>query len=100
MNSSLLPKRQRTTNFKMGHSVSYLREQAKLVQEEDKQVMEQRLDVLEKMINQRLEDEKNSILNGEKHDQEIDTGTVVSMQKNGIHTDKGKSKQRAVKGNQ
>lgn len=82
MNSSLLPKRQRTTNFKMGHSVSDLREKAKkLEQEKDKQVMEQRLDVLEKMINRRLEVEKNSILNGEKHDQEIDTGTVVFMQK-------------------
>ena len=65
----------------MGHSTSYLREQAKLENETNKRVLEERLDILEKMIQQRLESEKNSILNGEKHDQEIDTGTVVSMHK-------------------
>ena len=37
--------------------------------------------MLETMINQRLENEMNSILNGERNDQEIDTGTVVSFNK-------------------
>ena len=65
----------------MGQSVSELRKQAKAATTEDEQAKEERLQVLEKMINLRLENRMNSILNGEKNDQEIDTGTIVSFHK-------------------
>ena len=61
----------------MGQSVSELRKLAKA----DEQAKEERLHVLEKMINLRLENRMNSILNGEKNDQEIDAGTIVSFHK-------------------
>lgn len=65
----------------MGQSVSDLRKQATQATQEQKQAFQQRLQILEKMIEQRLETVKIEILNGEKNDQEIDTGTIVSSHK-------------------
>jgi len=48
-------------------------------QKEEKQAKEEQLHLLERMIQGRLEDEKNNILNGEKRDQEIDSGTIVAL---------------------
>ncbi len=65
----------------MGQSISDLRKQATSQQAEAKQEFQERLQILEKMIEQRLETQKFDILNGEKNDQEIDTGTIVSLHK-------------------
>ena len=67
----------------MGQSVSELRKQAThdQAQNEQKQKFVERLQILEKMIEQRLEIVKIDILNGEKNNQEIDTGTIVSLHK-------------------
>ncbi len=65
----------------MGQSVSDLRKQATIPQAEKKQEFQERLQILERMIEQRLETQKIHILNGEKNDQEIDTGTIVSLHK-------------------
>lgn len=43
--------------------------------------MQERLNVLEKMVENHLENAKASILNGERGDQEIHTGTVVQFSK-------------------
>ena len=42
---------------------------------------QERLNVLEKMVENHLENAKASILNGERGDQEIHTGTVVEFNK-------------------
>ena len=65
----------------MGQSISDVRKEAKAATEQQKQEFQERLQILEKLIHQRLDNEKNNILNGEKHDQEIDTGTIVSLHK-------------------
>ena len=65
----------------MGQSISELRDQATKAQGVERQEMEQRLQILEKMLDQRLETRKIHILSGEKNDQEIDTGTIVSLHK-------------------
>ena len=76
---SFVPKT--TIHFKMGQSISDVRKEAKAATEQQKQEFQERLQILEKLIHQRLDNEKNNILNGEKHDQEIDTGTIVSLHK-------------------
>jgi hypothetical protein len=63
----------------MGQSITKLRKE--ITQEGQKREFEERLQILEKMIEQRLEIEKIAILHGEKNDQEIDTGTIVSLHK-------------------
>ncbi|CAB3997423.1 Hypothetical predicted protein [Paramuricea clavata] len=65
----------------MGQSITKLRKEVTSPQEGQKREFEERLQILEKMIEQRLEIEKIAILNGEKNDQEIDTGTIVSLHK-------------------
>ena len=65
----------------MGQSISDLRKQATEMQGDQKQKFVERLQILEKMVEQRLEIVKMDILNGEKNDQEIDTGTIVSLHK-------------------
>ena len=52
----------------MGQSISELRKQATQMQEEQKQKFVERVQILEKMIEQRLEIVKMNILNGEKND--------------------------------
>lgn len=61
----------------MGQSISSVRANTA----EMKQEMEEQLHVLEKMVDERLENEMAKILNGERHDQEIDTGTIVQFHK-------------------
>ena len=47
----------------------------------EKVKMQERLNVLEKMVNFHLDSAKNEMLAGERNDQEIHTGTVVEFQK-------------------
>ena len=65
----------------MGQAISDIREQAEHESDETKMEFEERLQILEKLIEQRLETKTVHILNGEKNDQQIDTGTVVSLHK-------------------
>jgi hypothetical protein len=65
----------------MGKNISRLRKELTYSQNEEKQNFEERLHILERMIQQRLDLEKAAILNGERNDQQIDTGTIVSLHK-------------------
>ena len=64
----------------MGTSVSKLRKEV-TVDDELKQEFVERLQILERMADFRLENEMTKILSGERTDQDIDTGTIVSVQK-------------------
>ena len=68
------------TRFTMGTSVSKLRKEV-TVDDELKQEFVERLQILERMADFRLENEMTKILSGERTDQDIDTGTIVSVQK-------------------
>ena len=61
----------------MGQSVSAVREN----QANQDKAAEERLQILEKMIHGRLQNVQTEILSGTKHDQEIDTGTIVDVHK-------------------
>lgn len=75
----------------MGAVISALRQQLDHSEEEQK-AMQQRLNILEKMVNYRLDIAKTSMLNGERGDQEIHTGTVVEFRKQvSVTIDKGSS---------
>lgn len=63
----------------MGNPISLLRKELTKADEEKRKDMEQRLQILEKMVTGRLENEMHHILAGERGDQEIHTGTVVEM---------------------
>ena len=65
----------------MGNPISKIRKEATEADEAAKQKMQQRLEILEKMVNGRLQNEKTHILSGERNDQEIHTGTIVAIQK-------------------
>ena len=62
----------------MGNPISKIREEAKIADEKTKKEMEERLQILEKMVNGKLDKVKQDILVGEKNDQEIHAGTVVA----------------------
>lgn len=62
----------------MGNPISKIRAEAKKSDELTKHEMEERLQMLEKMVVGRLEKVQREILVGEKGDQEIHTGTVVA----------------------
>ena len=64
----------------MGNPISSLREQVNQA-EAEKVKQQERLNVLEKMVENHLEGAKASILNGERGDQEIHTGTIVEFNK-------------------
>lgn len=64
----------------MGLSVTRLRKEV-TPQDDQKREFEERLQILDRMVNCRLENEMSKILNGENTDQDIDTGTIVSIQK-------------------
>ena len=64
----------------MGNPISKLRKELDQADEEQAK-MQERLNVLEKMVNFHLENAKNEMLAGERTDQEIDTGTVVEFSK-------------------
>ena len=63
----------------MGQEISAIRKELELADEENKQEKMQRLQILEKMVIGRLEQQKHSILAGERNDEEIHAGTIVSM---------------------
>jgi hypothetical protein len=62
----------------MGKSISMMRDEAKTADDKEKKEMEERLQILEKMVHGKLEKAKLEMLVGEKNDQEIHTGTVVA----------------------
>ena len=64
----------------MRMSVTRLRKEV-TIPDEEKREFEERLQILDRMVDSRLENEMSKILNGEKTDQAIDTGTIVSIQK-------------------
>ena len=64
----------------MGAAVSAVRKQMDH-SDENREAMEQRLNILEKMVNYHLDTAKMSMLSGERADQEIHTGTVVEFRK-------------------
>ena len=49
--------------------------------DKERKKMEQRLSILEKMVNQHLETAKEVMLNGDRNDQQIHTGKVVELTK-------------------
>lgn len=61
----------------MGQNISEVRKEAEKADVKDKQEMQQRLQILEKMVNGRLENKSMEILSGERGDQEIHAGTIV-----------------------
>ena len=63
----------------MGSSVTKIRDEAKKANEEDRKRMEERLQILEKMVDGRLQVQEQQMLAGERNDQEIHSGTVVEM---------------------
>ena len=76
----------------MGNPITTIRNEIKTTSAVNKQQMEQQMDILEKMINFRLENEKTSIINGERNDQEIHSGTIVQLHRQiNIKTTKGGS---------
>ena len=61
----------------MGQSASTVRNN----QANQDKAAQERLQILEKMIHGRLQNVQTEILSGTKHDQEIDTGTIVDIHK-------------------
>lgn len=64
----------------MGNPISSLRDKVDQSNAE-KQKMQERLNIMEKMVENHLENAKASILNGERGDKEIYAGTVVQFSK-------------------
>ena len=62
----------------MGNPISSLRKELDQADAEKKK-MQERLNVLEKMVNYHLENAKTAMLSGDRGDQEIHTGTVVEF---------------------
>ena len=75
----------------MGQSVSYIRDEAKRANEDTRRKMEERLQILEKMVQGNLEKQQHHIIAGERGDQEIHSGTVVQAfkQVNVVMSEKG-----------
>ena len=61
----------------MGNPVSKIREEARTLNDIEKRRMQERLQILEKMVNGRLQKQHSHILTGERGDQEIHSGTIV-----------------------
>ena len=64
----------------MGNPISKLRKKLEL-EDAEKAKMQERLNILEKMINFHLDNAKTDMLAGHRDDQEIHTGTVVEFSK-------------------
>ena len=62
----------------MGNPVSKIREEAKEEAAENRREIEQRIQILEKMVTAHLNNEKTKIFQGVRGDEEIHSGTVVS----------------------
>ena len=65
----------------MGNPITKLRQEATKAAETEKHEMQQRLQILEKMVTGRLDNENTRILSGERNDQEIHAGTIVEIHK-------------------
>ena len=63
----------------MGNPVSKIRNEIKEDKLEKKHEMEQRLHILEKMVDSRLQNQMIQIIAGERGDEEIHAGTVVEL---------------------
>lgn len=61
----------------MGKSVSKIRDEARAAGTEDRQRMEERLQILERMVTSRIQVQKSHLLAGERGNQEIHSGTIV-----------------------
>ena len=61
----------------MGTEISRIRDEVKAAGEDTRQDMEQRLQILDKMVHGRLDNQQRSIIAGERGDQEIHSGTLV-----------------------
>ena len=57
--------------------MSTIRKEARELNDMEKRRMEERLQILEKMVNSRLQKQHSHILTGERGDQEIHSGTIV-----------------------
>lgn len=61
----------------MGQAVSKIREEAEYADDHDKRKMEERMRILERMVQSHLDKQKHHIIAGERGNQEIYSGTVV-----------------------
>ena len=78
----------------MGNPISKIRAEAKAADDKTKHEMEQRLQILEKMVDGRLQNVTTEILTGSRNDQEIDTGTIVEIHKQINITQSSKESQK------
>ena len=78
----------------MGNPISKIRAEAKAADDKTKQEMEQRLQLLEKMVDGRLQNVTTEILTGSRNDQKIDTGTIVEIHKQINITQSSKESQK------
>jgi len=63
----------------MGNPITKIRSELHKGSDADKTKMEERLNILERLVKSHLEVAKTSMINGAKFDQEIDTGTIVEF---------------------
>ena len=78
----------------MGNPISKVRAEAKAADEKAKQQMEERMNILEKMVTARLTNQTHSILEGQTDDQEIHSGTVVAKHRQINITESSKESQQ------
>ena len=81
----------------MGNPISKVREETEAADERTKQQMQERLNILDKMLHAHLENEMHRILNGERNDQQIHSGTVVELRKKAYITESEKESQEIRK---
>ena len=65
----------------MGQKTSQIRDEARSMNDQERKRLEERLQILEKMVNGRLQVQQGHILAGERGDQEIHSGTIVEAYK-------------------
>jgi hypothetical protein len=63
----------------MGNPITKVRNEAEAADQVEKQKMQEQMDILEKMIHGKLDNEKTKIIMGERNDQEIHSGVIVQM---------------------
>lgn len=78
----------------MGNPISKIRQEATKAADEEEQAMQQRLQILEKMVTARLDNENAQVLAGERNDQEIHAGTIVQIHRQINITDSAKESQK------
>ena len=80
----------------MGNPISKVRAEVEKPDGKAEQLqnnMQERLNILEKMLHSHLKNELSNLLNGRRGDQEIHTGTVVELQKKAYITESEKESQ-------